>query len=110
MRYKCSHCEHSVYEGTRRGKESTEGELFYHRDTEDTEFRIRKKEGRLAVRRSSFFLPNPKLRVLCVSVVNQFPSVPSSPLCVLQDLFYEEALATVLADQDGGDDDGSFDD
>ena len=53
MRYKCSHCEHSVYEGTRRGKESTEGELFYHRDTEDTEFRIRKKEGRLAVRRST---------------------------------------------------------
>jgi hypothetical protein len=42
MRYKCSRCEHSVYEGTRRGKENTEGKLFYHRDTEDTEFRIRK--------------------------------------------------------------------
>ncbi len=43
--------------------------MFYHRDTEDTEFW---KSENL----------NPKLRVLCVSVVNNF-SVLSSPLCAL---------------------------
>jgi hypothetical protein len=49
-------------------REVTE-KMFYHRDTEDTEFW---KSENL----------NPKLRVLCVSVVNNF-SVLSSPLCAL---------------------------
>ncbi|MEA3162467.1 MAG: hypothetical protein QOE88_285 [Verrucomicrobiota bacterium] len=44
--------------------------MFYHSDTEDTEFR---KSENL----------NPKLRVLCVSLVKKFPSVLSSPLCAL---------------------------
>jgi hypothetical protein len=75
------------------------GELIYHRDTENTEFRIgRKKEGGgpavndrghrpregtrlLYLLFDPYFFP--ELRVLCVSVVNQFPSASSSPLRAL---------------------------
>ncbi|MEA3164808.1 MAG: hypothetical protein QOE88_2626 [Verrucomicrobiota bacterium] len=87
MRYKCSHCEHSVYEGTRRGKESTEGELFYHRGHGVSDSEKRRTVGGPAVDDYNcypirIFFPEPG--VLCVSVVNQFPSVLSSPLCVLK--------------------------
>ncbi len=44
MRYKSSRCEHSLYERTRRGGGGHGEELIYHRDTEDTEFRIRKEK------------------------------------------------------------------
>jgi hypothetical protein len=73
--------------------EDTEGggghgeELIYHRDAETPSFE--KKYGsnsnlivdrRTANRKSP---SDPKLRALCVSVVNQFFSVSSAPLCAL---------------------------
>jgi hypothetical protein len=51
------------------------GELIFHKDTEDAEFRKKPNPNiikliKLADRQPFFFLPYPKLRVLCVSVVN----------------------------------------
>ena len=48
--------------------------IFYHRDTEAQSFGNFK------------FFSDPELRVLCVSVVNIFFSVPSIPLCDLPSL------------------------
>ncbi len=80
----------SSLEGAEGGKEGAEEKFYYHRDTEGTEFRRNPNFRKSDTIRFRFFksethpFPFSELRVLCVSVVINSPSVFSSgPLCAL---------------------------
>ena len=75
----------SSLEGAEGGKEGAEGKFYYHRDTEGTEFRRNPNFRKSDTIRFPFFksetnpFPFSELRVLCVFVVINSPSVLSSP-------------------------------